>query len=377
MTRPLVFIVDDNTITRRSIAAILGNDFESLHAESGEDCLALLQRSAPDLILLDIEMNGIDGFETCRRLRQQTDAPVIFVSSHDTLEERILGFDCGGDDFIVKPYDPIVLARKASRLIERQLALRQLDAAKTSLEQRAELYARDISDTGLLLQFMRESIACRDYDVLAQRLLAATVAYGVNCHVQLRFPEGPLTLTSQGAASPLEASILERSLAMGRIFRFSRRLVINYDQISLLVLDLPQDADAALNIQHNLCVLAESAEAIAETIAIRKESASRAEALQIGSFGTSTAITELRALYRQQQVDARITLDRLIDAVEKTYVYLGLSTPQEDTLSQTLRDGAEVVLRQLDRSTEMEARFQQLLDSMQDRPSSASSEVWL
>lgn len=377
MSKPIVLIVDDNAITRRSIAAVLGNAFEARHAASGEECLTLCAERPPELILLDIEMDGIDGFETCRRLRQHTDLPVIFVSSHDTLEERVLGFDCGGDDFIVKPYDPALLVRKVRLSIEQTAIRKRLSAEKAKLEQKASDYERNITDTGLLLQFMRESLLCTEYEDLALKLLSTTASYGVHCHVQLRHPDGCFTLTPDGPASPLEASVLERSLAMGRVFQFSRRLVINYDCISLLALDMPAGEAAALNIRHNLSVLAESAEVVAETIGVRKESARRAETLQSSSLGAYEAIEQLRAMYRTQQTDVRFCLSTLIHEIEKTYVFLGLSNNQEDTVSTTLRNGAETILGLLDQGTALETQFQLLLDTMRPEQNQASNELWL
>lgn len=377
MSKPEAFIVDDNEITRYTLGKLLEADFETRLLASGEACLAALAHSNPALVLLDVEMGGMDGFETCRQLRQAHDVPVLFVSGHDTLEERVTGLDCGGDDFLAKPVDPQILRRKARKLATDYAERRRLDVVTATLERKASDYQRAIADTGLLLRFMRKSLLTQDYTTLAQDLLETTRDYGIDCHVQIRYPGSALTLTHDGVASALEESVVARSVAMGRTFQFSRRLVINYDLVSILVLDLPTDAASAEKVRQNLGVLAESAEVIAETIAMRKESAERAETLQAGTMATSAAIADLRSLIRRHQADTRMCLGELIENVEKTFVYLGLTTGQENTVSDTLRHGAERILGLFDRGLEFDAHFQRILDAMNPPRPDGSDELWL
>ena len=90
-----VLIVDDDPIILLMLETNLKDDFEVQTAGSGEACLETVPNFAPDLVLLDIEMPGIDGYETCRRLQEGRDGqplPVIFVSSHDTLDERLTAY---------------------------------------------------------------------------------------------------------------------------------------------------------------------------------------------------------------------------------------------------------------------------------------------
>ena len=77
-----------------------------LIAKSGEEAIETALQIKPSLILLDIMMPGIDGYETCRRLKNAEatrDIDVIFVSSHDTAEEKLAGYDAGGCDYLIKP----------------------------------------------------------------------------------------------------------------------------------------------------------------------------------------------------------------------------------------------------------------------------------
>jgi CheY-like chemotaxis protein len=369
----LVLVVDDDPVVRAAVAIVLENDCAVAEAESGEAALDYLAGHAdalPELILLDIEMLQLDGYDTCRRLRAAGhQMPVIFVSAHDTLAERLRAFDAGGDDFVGKPFDAPLLQRKVLHAVaaaERALGLQE--GVRKALHK--------VGETGVLLEFLRTALHITDYDELARVLLQTVGEYGLCCHIQLRHPDGAVTLTPNGAPSALEASILEQAIALGGEFRFSRRLIINHDFVSLLVLDMPENADYALRLTDYINLLIESAEAVAETIEMRRESAGRAETLMTASAQSYSAVEELREAYRQQQAETRALLQELIETVEGTYVYLGLSENQEETVSTTLREGAEKILRLFEQGVDFERKFEAVLDALQYKRNNAA-DVWL
>lgn len=374
-----VLVVDDNMISIESARQALQAHFEVDTADSGEACLEKLAAGGnlPDLILLDIEMGGIDGFETCRKLREVHDTPVIFVTSHDDLPECIKAFDSGGDDFLVKPFDPDVMLRKAQRIVQHQAVRKSLAAEKESLSSMAMGFLRNLGDTGVLLAFMRSSLGLSDYEELAKRLLEATANYGVRCHVQVRHDGGRCTLTPNGNASPLEESVLEKSATMGRIFQFSRRLVVNYDAVSILILDLPDNEEEHGKLRDNIAILAETAEAIAETIGMRKESALRAEALQTAISETAETVESVRQIYAAQQTDTRLSLESMIEDVEKSYFNLGLTELQEARVSNILRDGADRTLTLFEVGIEIDRRLGQILDALRPQGNQKNqTELW-
>lgn len=370
---PPVLVVDDDPVVCAVVTALLETDFRVTAAASGEEALGHLADPAgapPGLILLDIAMDGLDGYETCRRLRAAGHRmPVIFVSAHDTLEERLRAYDAGGDDFISKPFDGPILQRKALRAAAAVVHT-------LGLQESMHKALHTVGETGVLLEFLREAIRITDYDELARLLLETVGEYGLRCHVHLRHPDGNVTLTPNGVPTALEASILEQAIALGREFRFSRRLIINHDLVSLLVLDMPEDADYAHRLTDYLNLLLESAQAVAETIEMRRESAGRAETLMAASAQSYSAVEELREAYRKQQNDTCALLQELIDKVEGTYVYLGLTENQEDTVSATLRNGADRIIKLFEQAENFERQFEAVLESLQYKRNNAA-DVWL
>jgi two-component system KDP operon response regulator KdpE len=97
--------VDDDPQVRRTFRAILASQGCSIiEARDGNEALEEIRADSPDLVLLDINMPGIDGFETCRRIRQFSDVPIIVITVRGDENDKVVALDAGADDYIVKPF---------------------------------------------------------------------------------------------------------------------------------------------------------------------------------------------------------------------------------------------------------------------------------
>jgi len=117
----VILLVDDNAINLKMLHQSLGGQgYKLLSARSGEDALRIAEKANPDLILLDIMMPGIDGYETCARLKANEttrNAAIIFLSALQATEDKVRGLSLGAVDFITKPFDPDeIIARVARQL---------------------------------------------------------------------------------------------------------------------------------------------------------------------------------------------------------------------------------------------------------------------
>lgn len=101
-----ILIVDDETGIRELINLYLINrGYTTIEAENGEQAIKLLHLKKPQLVLLDIEMPDINGYDVCQKIRKSSDVPIIFLSSHRELPDKLKGFKLGADDYITKPFD--------------------------------------------------------------------------------------------------------------------------------------------------------------------------------------------------------------------------------------------------------------------------------
>jgi putative two-component system response regulator len=119
--RPRILIVDDSLGNIEVLSNILGKGYSTSFACNGTEALALISLNSPDLVLLDVVMPGIDGFEVCKRLKSDPaacDIPVIFLTSLDSAVDEEYGLSLGAEDFIHKPASPpVVLARVRNHLM--------------------------------------------------------------------------------------------------------------------------------------------------------------------------------------------------------------------------------------------------------------------
>jgi len=96
--------------------------YEVFSAKDGEDALVVAKEDAPDLVILDLMLPKMDGWEVCKRLRAETkavDIPVIMLSARSEIEDKLKGFECGADDYITKPFSPRELVARVKRVLAR------------------------------------------------------------------------------------------------------------------------------------------------------------------------------------------------------------------------------------------------------------------
>lgn len=134
---PKILVVDDNAISRMTVVDLLVVEgYEVLEAESGPTALEQVMHSYPDLILLDVMMPWMDGFEVCRKLKQDEQTrliPVVFITALNDQRSRIQGIEAGGDDFITKPFDYLTLAARVKSLVRQKRLNEDLDHAEQVL----------------------------------------------------------------------------------------------------------------------------------------------------------------------------------------------------------------------------------------------------
>ncbi len=115
---PTILIIDDNPDIRVLIKSILSPKFTVLQASSGAQGIRLATKYIPDLIICDVMMPGIDGYETCRRLKAEEATPVLLLTACSLDEQRTLGYQCGVDAYMSKPFDSEMLSARCDSLIE-------------------------------------------------------------------------------------------------------------------------------------------------------------------------------------------------------------------------------------------------------------------
>jgi putative two-component system response regulator len=137
LERPKILVVDDHPSNRLAAVALLSVEgYDVIEAESGEAALARVSEIQPDLILLDVMMPGMDGYEVCRRLKGDEHTrltPIVFITALDDRRDRLRGIEAGGDDFLTKPFDRLELSARVKSLVQQKRLNEDLDHAEQVL----------------------------------------------------------------------------------------------------------------------------------------------------------------------------------------------------------------------------------------------------
>lgn len=132
-----VLVVDDHPPSRMTAVALLSVEgYVVLEADSGRQALECVTEKTPDIVLLDVGMPGMDGFEVCRRMKQDEQTrlvPVVFVTALDDRRARLRGIEVGGDDFLTKPFDQLQLSARVRSLVHQRRLNEDLDHASEAL----------------------------------------------------------------------------------------------------------------------------------------------------------------------------------------------------------------------------------------------------
>jgi DNA-binding response OmpR family regulator len=162
-----ILVIEDNADTRRFLQVMLSREFEVALAEEGLQGIALAKTFQPEIIVLDVVMPKLNGYDTCKKLKEDPDTkniPVIFLSGKNTTTEITYGLSMGADDYLPKPFDhKELLARIKSRL----------SRAQSSPSPRVKVGKLEIDTLNRVATYEGEAIALTltEYDIL--RLLAA------------------------------------------------------------------------------------------------------------------------------------------------------------------------------------------------------------
>lgn len=363
-----VLVVDDDPFIRELIADTLGGDYLVICHENAEAALLGAEAERPDAILLDVELPGMDGYEACRRIKQDertAAVPVIFISAHDRIEDRLKGYEAGGEDYVVKPLDPQELAAKLARILGAVSERLRLQDTADYAGRTAMTAMTSMGELGALLQALKRFNVCADYDGLAAAVLEGLSFYGVHGVTQLRFPGGALTKATHGEATPLEASVIGRMAEMDRVVQFRTRMSITYDHVSILVTDMPiEESERCGRLRDYLAMLAESAEMRVQALAVGNESARRGKILDFAIKEISQTLQDIDQAQRQSHVATGMAAAAMTSRMEHAYISASLGEQQELLLSRTVQEGIESILNAQSAGIDLQDRLTAVIREM-------------
>jgi len=165
---PLMLVVDDNEDFRNFISALFVENYRILKAEDGEAALQVILDKMPDLIICDVMMPKMDGFELCRLVKQDiriSHIPIILLTAKAGDENKYRGLEAGAEDYISKPFNMEMLSLKVSRIIERQKKTRE------QFKHKVDITTSDVEITSLDVKFVKKAVALVEANIASSEFL--------------------------------------------------------------------------------------------------------------------------------------------------------------------------------------------------------------
>lgn len=380
MTRPIIAIADDESVAREVLVGALEDRYEVRIFDRGQAVLDFAASGHADMILLDVEMPGMSGYDTCRALRAGStlpDVPVIFLSAHARLEDRLLGYAAGGHDYLVKPYDLDELNAKIVLAIDAHRRARQLAVEVADMSEAVSVTTEMMGEIGVVLDFQRAIAGCETAERMADAIVDALGRFGLDGCMRLRTRRAVITRSVAGSATALEASLLSHlaSRPDARIVTMGPNLGFSFGEVTLLVRsvgwalapDTPETVESMGRARDSVALLVEGALSRLKGIDAELDARHLAGAQELIAMTRKT----LEELERSAH-EVSCELDAVFEAARQDFEFefpkLGLTLEQEERL-------AGIVARQRERGLEVLARgrlaeqgMHRLVDRMAQQP---------
>lgn len=162
-----VLLVDDEIGLLKMLSAVLIKEgiTQISHATNGRAALQKVQEGEANIILLDVELPDMEGFEVCRQIRQYSNAPIIFLTARDTDLDKLMGFGIGGDDYITKPFNPLEVVARIKAIAKRLPSMTIMNEFRTEVFDYGYF---KVDKTAGELQVAGETVECpaKEWDLL-------------------------------------------------------------------------------------------------------------------------------------------------------------------------------------------------------------------
>jgi len=245
MPEASIMVVDDVESNRVLLKMILEDNYNIIECDSGPSCLEKCKEQAPDIILLDVNMPEMTGYEVCVALRNETNTsstPIIFVSAMDNVEERLAGFEAGGNEYVTKPIDPEKLGEKISYYMEHRGEVTKAKEDASEAMKVAMEAMTSSSELGQIIEFVKSSQEIKTLEGIGEKFCEVASGFGLDASAVVY---GQTNYYVSCTAKSMEARVLEKFRnSKERIISIGVRTIVCTDQMGLLINDMPVDDES-------------------------------------------------------------------------------------------------------------------------------------
>ena len=362
-------VVEDDKISQKYIQRALNGVVELHIAGTGSEGMALIDAEQPDLIILDVELPDANGYDLCQEIRRKSEfqfTPVLFISGHTSLEERIRGYSSGGDDYISKPFESSEVVAKIKALIrhrEHKLDLRSQfkEAQSTAMESMT-----GASELGLIVQFFEKTYSINNFDQLAESIFSILRSLELKTCLIFETKAQSYFFCSEPNSKPIEKEIMTRLREEDRFFDFGQRTQINYPVVACLVKNMPIE-DRARYGRYKDVIPPILACANQKVLQLEMELLLQDHTLKFSESFKDIRMTldTLSLQMREGQESGTCLMSDLMMSLEKAMPTLGLDEDQERYLMGSIESKVNEAMEKVQSYETMQITFDSLIRLLQ------------
>lgn len=324
-----ILIIDDDPALATMHEIYLNSDgYKTRVAEDGMIALKLLASDdyKPDLILMDVEMPVMNGYAICHKIKANPttqNIPVIFVSSHDKIDDIMAGYDSGGIDYLTKPLQKETLLTKVELALNLSSELLSLELKTHDLTTMSMSLISNLGEQAVIIDFLKKINPIETIDAVGESLLSSIKAFGLEGLAQIHDNNVNSNLSQDNRPfTALELRILEKCNKDNSIQRFQGSLCISYQYLTLFVKNMPKEEELAGRYRDHLAMMVAAVNDKIKYLISKKEVHHYIKK----SYDIITDLEERQQEYKDQSVSM---MENLLFQLEDSFISWGLSEQQE------------------------------------------------
>jgi CheY-like chemotaxis protein len=362
-----IMVVDDVESNRVLLKMILEDDFNIVECESGQECLDQVAQDVPDIILLDVNMPGMTGYEVCTELRKHKESsviPIIFVSAMDNVEEGLAGFEAGGNEYITKPIDPERVLERVNYFIEHQAETDQAKEDANNAMKVAMEAMTSSSELGQIIEFVKASQDITSLEGIGEKLCEIAAGFGLDASAVIY---GTPSIYVNCAQDSMEARVLSKfRKSKERIISIGIRTMVCSDTMGVLINNMPVDDESRYGrFKDHLAVLSSICDGRLLTLKSqismtdqRKDVLGRVIAM------TEKQVKQLTSKLANHDTTVRQVMLDMITELEAKLFSLGLDEDQEEQLMKLAYNASEKLESMKDSAKKLESELGVVLEGL-------------
>jgi len=332
-----VLVIDDDRFLQKIVRNTLKESYEVHAADNGGQGLIEAKQWHPNAILLDVEMPGMNGFEVCDALKLDeltANIPVIFISASSSLRERLMSYEVGAEDYVVKPFEKEILKAKIDHAVIEQSKQQALSEQNQLAQKTAQDAIISSAELGKAIRFVSSTYILPTLDMLAPSVFQVMADLGLKTSMALYGAENTRYYNFTGGnISPLEKELLDMMRDKGRFCDFGSRTVCNFSHVSLLIKNMPlEDMEKYGRIKDTVPFILNAVDEKVRAINTQKAILDQAESLARSTEAVKATLLSITDTASKTHEGISEVMRSLIEDFEVRLPSMGLEDDQEKYL---------------------------------------------